>query len=152
MDPNNETHVSEPGLLAVAAADDATALPFPELLAARWATATADQMTRDADEPGVRLRCYPDLKQPVGLDTSADAPPLGRTNSAGPTSKSAGTAPSAAIRPWSTAPSPSAGTSGSPPPGPLDATAPDPCPAPRPPAPDRRGHHTGHGTDLYLRN
>ncbi|MEU6667867.1 transposase [Streptomyces sp. NPDC046727] len=41
-----------------------------------------------------------------------------RTNSAGPTSKSALPAPSAATRPWSTAPSPSAGASGSPHPGP----------------------------------
>ncbi len=29
MDPINETHVSEPGLLAVAVADDATVLAFP---------------------------------------------------------------------------------------------------------------------------
>ncbi len=50
-----------------------------------------------------------------------------RTNSAGPTFRSAPTARSAVTRPWSTAPSPSAGTSGSPRPGP-GATAPDPAP------------------------
>ncbi|QYX75131.1 DUF6207 family protein [Streptomyces akebiae] len=64
-DPIHETHVSEPGLLVVdvAAADDATALAFQQLLADRWATATAEQTTRDAGQPGVRLRCYLDLRQ-----------------------------------------------------------------------------------------
>ncbi|MFD3621652.1 DUF6207 family protein [Streptomyces sp. NPDC058676] len=57
--------MSEPGLLVVdvAAADDATALAFQQLLADRWATATAEQTTRDAGQPGVRLRCYLDLRQ-----------------------------------------------------------------------------------------
>ncbi|MFE1947122.1 DUF6207 family protein [Streptomyces massasporeus] len=61
----HEMHVSEPGLLVVdvAAADDATALAFQQLLADRWATATAEQTTRDAGQPGVRLRCYLDLRQ-----------------------------------------------------------------------------------------
>ena len=63
-DPIDETHVSEPGLIVVvAAADDATALAFHQLLADRWATATAEQTTRDAGQPGVRLRCYLDLRQ-----------------------------------------------------------------------------------------
>ncbi|MFI6254403.1 DUF6207 family protein [Streptomyces sp. NPDC051016] len=67
MDPIHETHVSEPGLVVVdiAAADDATALAFQQLLADRWATATAQRTTRDAGEPGVRLRCYLDLRQPA---------------------------------------------------------------------------------------
>ncbi|MFF3350718.1 DUF6207 family protein [Streptomyces sp. NPDC002779] len=58
-------HVSEPGLVVVdvAAADDATALAFQQMLADRWATATAEQTTRDAGQPGVRLRCYLDLRQ-----------------------------------------------------------------------------------------
>ncbi|MFE9776512.1 DUF6207 family protein [Streptomyces sp. NPDC005931] len=47
------------------AADDATAFAFQQLLAERWATATAEHTTRDADQPGVRLRCYVDLRQPV---------------------------------------------------------------------------------------
>ncbi|MEU9397977.1 DUF6207 family protein [Streptomyces sp. NPDC048324] len=73
MDPINEVHVSEPGLVVVdvAAADDATALAFQQLLADRWATATADRTTHDAGEPGVRLRCYLDLNQPVGGEVSA---------------------------------------------------------------------------------
>ncbi|MFF2102289.1 DUF6207 family protein [Streptomyces sp. NPDC058202] len=66
MELINETHVSRPGLLVVdvAAADDATALAFQQLLAERWATATAERTTRDAGQPGVRLRCYLDLSQP----------------------------------------------------------------------------------------
>ncbi|MEV8547700.1 DUF6207 family protein [Streptomyces sp. NPDC051572] len=65
MDPINEAHVSEPGLVVVdvAAPDDATALAFQQLLADRWATATAEHTTLDVGEPGVRLRCYLDLRQ-----------------------------------------------------------------------------------------
>ncbi|MDQ0935272.1 DUF6207 family protein [Streptomyces turgidiscabies] len=67
MDPINEAHVRELGLVVVdvAAADDDTALAFHQLLAERWATATAERTTRDAGEPGVRLRCYLDLRQPI---------------------------------------------------------------------------------------
>jgi hypothetical protein len=77
MDPINEAHVREPGLVVVdvAAADDATAMAFQQLLADQWATATAEQTTRDAGQPGVRLRCYLDLNQPGGSDAPADAPP-----------------------------------------------------------------------------
>ncbi|MFF1916793.1 DUF6207 family protein [Streptomyces sp. NPDC058239] len=32
-------------------------------VAAQWATATADRTTRDPGQPGVRLRCYVDLRQ-----------------------------------------------------------------------------------------
>ncbi|MFG2437908.1 DUF6207 family protein [Streptomyces sp. NPDC048508] len=66
MDPMNEMHVSRPGLLVVdvAAADDATALAFEQLLSERWATATAERTTREAGQSGVRLRCYLDLRQP----------------------------------------------------------------------------------------
>ena len=72
MNPINDVHVSEPGLVVVdvAAADDATALAFQQMLADRWATATVDCTTRDAGEPGVRLRCYLDLNQPVGVKVS----------------------------------------------------------------------------------
>ncbi|MEV7077862.1 DUF6207 family protein [Streptomyces sp. NPDC093516] len=48
MDSINEAHVSEPVLVVVddvAAADDATALVFQQLLADRLATATADHTT-----------------------------------------------------------------------------------------------------------
>ncbi|MFJ7305667.1 DUF6207 family protein [Streptomyces sp. NPDC099088] len=66
MEPIKETHLSRPGLLVVdvAAADDATALAFQQLLAERWAAATAERTTRDVGQPGVRLRCYLDLNQP----------------------------------------------------------------------------------------
>ncbi|MDN3264070.1 DUF6207 family protein [Streptomyces sp. CSDS2] len=61
----NETHVSEPGLVVVdvAVANDATALAFQQMLAGRWATATAERTTRDPGQPGVLLRCYLDLRQ-----------------------------------------------------------------------------------------
>ncbi|MBC7272302.1 MAG: hypothetical protein H5T76_26950 [Streptomyces sp.] len=67
MNPIRDVHVSEPGLVVVdvAAADDATALAFQQLLADRWATAPAQHTTRDVGEPGVRLRCYLDLRQPI---------------------------------------------------------------------------------------
>ncbi|MFJ4429313.1 DUF6207 family protein [Streptomyces bobili] len=42
-----------------------------ELLAALWATATADRTTRDPGQPGVRLRCYLDVRQEL---SSYDAP------------------------------------------------------------------------------
>ncbi|GAA3798372.1 DUF6207 family protein [Streptomyces coacervatus] len=64
----NEVHVQEPGLVVVdvAAADAATALALQDALAAQWATAKADRVTRDPGQPGVRLRCYVDLRQPLG--------------------------------------------------------------------------------------
>ncbi|POX55328.1 hypothetical protein C3489_11110 [Streptomyces sp. Ru71] len=70
MKPINEVHVAEPGLVVVevAAADDETAFAFQEALAARWATATAERTSRVPGEPGVRLRCYLDLRQPSGSD------------------------------------------------------------------------------------
>ncbi|WP_435876797.1 DUF6207 family protein [Streptomyces achromogenes] len=33
------------------------------MLAGRWATTTAEHTTRDPGQPGVRLRCYLDLRQ-----------------------------------------------------------------------------------------
>lgn len=74
MNPINEAHVSEPGLLVVdvAAADDATVLAFQQLLAARWATPTAEHTTRDPGQPGVRLRCYLDLRQQLTAAAVAD--------------------------------------------------------------------------------
>ncbi|MFI9773000.1 DUF6207 family protein [Streptomyces sp. NPDC052415] len=45
MDPIHGMHVSE------------------ELLADWWATETAVQTARDVGQPGVRLRCYLDLRQ-----------------------------------------------------------------------------------------
>ncbi|GAA2426477.1 DUF6207 family protein [Streptomyces coeruleofuscus] len=65
MKPINEAHVAAPGLavVEVAAADDETALAVQELLAARCAIAPADRTTREPGEPGVRLRCFLDLRQ-----------------------------------------------------------------------------------------
>ncbi|MFF1516103.1 DUF6207 family protein [Streptomyces sp. NPDC058305] len=59
MEPINETRRSRAGLPVadVAAAADATVFAFQQLLAERWATATAAQ-------PGVRLCCYLGLRQP----------------------------------------------------------------------------------------
>lgn len=61
----NDAHVAEPGLavVEVAAADDETAFAVQELLAARCASAPADRTVREPGEPGVRLRCYLDLRQ-----------------------------------------------------------------------------------------
>ncbi|MFJ8546673.1 DUF6207 family protein [Streptomyces sp. NPDC093586] len=68
MEAINEVHVSEPSLVVidVAAADDETAFTFHAALAARWATTSVERTTRDAGQPGVRLRCYLDLRQPTG--------------------------------------------------------------------------------------
>lgn len=77
MNPINEVHVSKPGLAVVdiAANDDETAFALQRQLAAQWATATTDDTTRDAGQPGVRLRCYLDLNQPVGPDALAEVLP-----------------------------------------------------------------------------
>ncbi|MFF3934224.1 DUF6207 family protein [Streptomyces hirsutus] len=70
MRPINDAHVAEPGLavVEVAAADDATAFAVQELLATRWASALADRTTREAGEPGVRLRFFLDLRQDVTVE------------------------------------------------------------------------------------
>ncbi|MYS75484.1 hypothetical protein GTY88_34470 [Streptomyces sp. SID5926] len=74
MDAINEVHVSEPGLVVVdvAAADDETAFAFHTALVARWATTWVERTRRDAGQPGVRLRCYLDLRQP--MDAPGQAP------------------------------------------------------------------------------
>ncbi|MFH9400721.1 DUF6207 family protein [Streptomyces sp. NPDC017638] len=67
LNPIRDAHFAEPGLVVVgvAAADDATAFAFQEALAARWATAPAGRTIRSPGEPGVRLRCYLALRQPL---------------------------------------------------------------------------------------
>jgi putative transposase len=59
--------VARPGLavVEVAAVDDETAFAVQELLAARWGIAPADRTTREPGEPGVRLRCFLDLRQGI---------------------------------------------------------------------------------------
>jgi hypothetical protein len=71
MRPINEAHVAEPGLavVEVAAHDDRTALAVQELLAALCGIAPADRTTREPGEPGVRLRCFLDLRQAPDADT-----------------------------------------------------------------------------------
>nr|WP_121751242.1 DUF6207 family protein [Streptomyces sp. E2N166] len=68
MRPINDGHVVGPGLavVEVAAADDETAFAVQELLATRWALAPADRTTHEPGEPGVRLRCFLDLRQRPG--------------------------------------------------------------------------------------
>ncbi|QTD95728.1 DUF6207 family protein [Streptomyces cyanogenus] len=60
-----EVHVSEPGLVVVdiAAADDQTAFAFHSALASMWATTAVERTRRDPGQPGVRLRCYLDMRQ-----------------------------------------------------------------------------------------
>ncbi|WP_432101304.1 DUF6207 family protein [Streptomyces sp. WAC 04229] len=76
MKPINEAHVAEPGLavVEVAAADDETAFGVQELLATRWAIAPADRTTHEPGEPGVRLRCFLDLRQPSGHEADDRVP------------------------------------------------------------------------------
>ncbi|MFI1415624.1 DUF6207 family protein [Streptomyces sp. NPDC020707] len=66
VDPIQETHLSEPGLLVVdvAGQDDATVYAFQNAIARTWA-ATVDRTTHDPGQPGVRLRMYVDLRQPL---------------------------------------------------------------------------------------
>jgi hypothetical protein len=76
MEAINDVHVSEPGLVVVdvAAADDETAFTFHTALAARWATTSVERTTREAGQPGVRLRCYLDLRQPLSPPESIPRP------------------------------------------------------------------------------
>ncbi|MFE5923185.1 DUF6207 family protein [Streptomyces sp. NPDC056468] len=64
MDPIDETHLSEPGLLVidVAGLDDDTVLAFQKVIAGTWATATSESTFREPGQPGVRLRLYADLR------------------------------------------------------------------------------------------
>ncbi|MFF3488693.1 DUF6207 family protein [Streptomyces sp. NPDC002701] len=65
MRPIHDAHIALPGLAVVdiAAADDATAFAIQNLLATHHAIAPADRTTREPGEPGVRLRCFIDLRQ-----------------------------------------------------------------------------------------
>jgi hypothetical protein len=65
MRPINEAHIAEPGLavVEVAARDNQTALAVQDLLATLCAIAPAERTTREPGEPGVRLRCFLDLRQ-----------------------------------------------------------------------------------------
>ncbi|MDF2273416.1 DUF6207 family protein [Streptomyces coacervatus] len=73
MEPIQEAHVAEPGLLVIdiAGADDVTVMAFQDAVARTWGTATAARTTRDPGQPGVRIRLYADLRQ--ALPRSAEA-------------------------------------------------------------------------------
>jgi hypothetical protein len=60
--------------IVVDVADDETAFAFHAALAARWATTSVERTTRDADQAGVRLRCYLDLRQPLNPPGSHGGP------------------------------------------------------------------------------
>ncbi|MEU9977633.1 DUF6207 family protein [Streptomyces sp. NPDC051014] len=60
---------------ARSAGNDDTTLAFQQLLTDRWATSTGERTTHDVGQPGVRLRCYLDLNQPVVPVAPADALP-----------------------------------------------------------------------------
>ncbi|MDG5808619.1 DUF6207 family protein [Streptomyces ossamyceticus] len=66
----SEAHVMQPGLafVEVSACDEQTALAVQALLAGRWAPGdhVGDRMTSVPGEPGVRLRCYLDVRRELG--------------------------------------------------------------------------------------
>ncbi|MDX2760412.1 DUF6207 family protein [Streptomyces europaeiscabiei] len=69
MKPISEAHVAQPGLAVVdvsSTCDEQTAFTVQALLPGRWATASADRTTRVPGEPGVRLRCYLDVRKELG--------------------------------------------------------------------------------------
>ncbi|WP_309030047.1 DUF6207 family protein [Streptomyces alfalfae] len=67
MEETEEVDVSESGLLVVdvAAADDETAFAFHADPGVAVATTSVEPTTRHAGQPGVRLRCYLDMRQPL---------------------------------------------------------------------------------------
>lgn len=71
VDPIQDAHLREPGLpvIDVASLDEETVLTFQTAIARRWATSTADCITRDVGQPGVRLRIYTDLRQVLVKDS-----------------------------------------------------------------------------------
>jgi hypothetical protein len=77
VDPIREVHLSEPGLLDVAGADEATVMAFQDAVARTWATAPAGQVTREPGRPGVRIRLYTDLRQalPGPMDAAESGMP-----------------------------------------------------------------------------
>ncbi|MFF7205340.1 DUF6207 family protein [Streptomyces sp. NPDC008141] len=65
MDPVDEQHVAEPGLIVVdiTAADEATALAAVAEMDSRWATSRPDQVRRLPGQVGVTLRLYADIRR-----------------------------------------------------------------------------------------
>jgi Family of unknown function (DUF6207) len=87
VDPIRETHLSEPGLLVidVAGFDDATVFAFQNAIARTWGASTAERTTRDAGQPGVRLRMYTDLRQVLKEAPSPEPEAAGHFDRTGPT-------------------------------------------------------------------
>ncbi|MFF7260795.1 DUF6207 family protein [Streptomyces sp. NPDC008159] len=75
----SEAHVARPGLVVVdvAACDEQTAFAVQALLVGRWATASGDRTTWVLGEPGVRRRCYLDVRQQFGSRRRAPKPAAG---------------------------------------------------------------------------
>ncbi|WP_109036400.1 DUF6207 family protein [Streptomyces rubrogriseus] len=61
----NDVHVARQGLAVVeiAAANDRTGFAVQELLATGCAVAPVDRATHEPGDPGVRLRCFLELRQ-----------------------------------------------------------------------------------------
>ncbi|MFJ7238833.1 DUF6207 family protein [Streptomyces olivaceus] len=74
MEAINEVHVSQPGLVVVdvAAADDETEFRVPHGAGRPVGDHIGGAHDTQAGQPGVRLRCYLDLRQPI--NTSGQAP------------------------------------------------------------------------------
>ncbi|WP_327350129.1 DUF6207 family protein [Streptomyces sp. NBC_01321] len=66
MDPIDEVHVSEPGLvvLDITAHDEATARAVMAALEQRWATSGITVVRREAGAPGVSARVHADIRRP----------------------------------------------------------------------------------------
>ncbi|WP_438297636.1 DUF6207 family protein [Streptomyces sp. HUAS TT7] len=66
MEPIDNSHVSEPGLvvLDITAADEATAFAVQSELERWWATSGADTVRREPGALGVKARVYADLRRP----------------------------------------------------------------------------------------
>ncbi|MEU9397605.1 DUF6207 family protein [Streptomyces sp. NPDC048324] len=75
MEPIQQAHLAEPGLLVidVAGADDATVMAFQDAIAQMWAMATAERTTRDPGQPGVRIRMYSGLRQVIEETSSPES-------------------------------------------------------------------------------
>ncbi|MGW5785863.1 DUF6207 family protein [Streptomyces sp. NPDC003757] len=56
------------------AADVETAFTLHPALATRWATGSMERTARAPGQPGVRLPCYPDLRQPLVPPTHLTSP------------------------------------------------------------------------------
>jgi hypothetical protein len=70
MDPIDEQHVSEPGLLVldITAADEATAFAALHALDRMWASSGTHRLWRVPGQAGLKTRLYADLRRPGSSD------------------------------------------------------------------------------------